>query len=87
MGRLELKHVDSFLRSLGFYLFALTTYNHDRKSLPEISSFQVPGPTKYGQIIYGQALYLRDAVNEIKFSKNVLATSATAMVWSSYIGL
>lgn len=59
--------VDSFLRQMGFWLFDLATYRHARKSLKP--SHGVNGFTSdYGQIIWGQALYLRDGVNEIDSS-------------------
>jgi len=73
-GQPVFSDVDSFLRPLGFVLFDLAIYRHARKVLPEVSPYRddngnvVPGPTEKGQVIWGQALYLRDAVNEIKFS-------------------
>lgn len=64
--------VDTFLRPLGFVLFDLSYYRHSRKALPEPRWFgEVPGATKRGQIIWGQALYLRDAVDELNFSNKL----------------
>jgi len=63
--------VDSFLRSFGFQLFNLTPYRHARKVLPAFSSLLIPGPVEKGQLVWGQALYLRDGVDEIK-SLNLL---------------
>ena len=62
--------VDSFLTQMGFRLFDLATYRHARKSLKpshDASGFV----SDYGQIIWGQALYLRDGVNEINFSSSL----------------
>jgi len=59
--------VDAFVRSLGFVLFDLSIYRHNRKVWPDprwIS--EQPGPTKQGQVMWGQAVYLRDAVHELE---------------------
>lgn len=60
--------VDSFLRPLGFSLFDLAIYRHSRKALPVPTSSPIPGPVERGQVIWGQALYLRDGVDEIESS-------------------
>ncbi len=62
--------VDSFMRQIGFQVFDLATYRHARKSLKP--SYGANGFTSdYGQIIWGQALYLRDGVNEIASSNSL----------------
>ncbi|AFY58610.1 methyltransferase, FkbM family [Rivularia sp. PCC 7116] len=58
-------HIDLFLNSLGFRLFDLATYRHARKALPLPMISQL-GNTKQGQVLWAQALYLRDAVNELE---------------------
>lgn len=58
--------IDSFLRNLGFRLYDLTVYRLGRKSLPPITASPIPGAVERGQIIPGQALYLRDGVEEIE---------------------
>ncbi len=54
--------VDLFLRSLGFQLFDLSTYKHSRKALPKRL---YPHSSGQGQILWGQALFLRDGVREL----------------------
>lgn len=56
--------VDSFLRSCGFCLFELQPYRHARQALPEAAAAR-NAPSAHGQVLWGQALYLRDAVAEI----------------------
>ncbi|UCG55079.1 MAG: FkbM family methyltransferase [Dehalococcoidia bacterium] len=64
--------VDVFLRDLGFALFDLSHYRYSRKSLPEPRwSGQVAIPSKQGQTIWGQVLYLRDGVNELNFTNRL----------------
>jgi len=58
--------VDSFLRPLGFRLFDMALYRHARKVLPQRESAPLSGPDKQGQVLWGQALYLRDGVSEIE---------------------
>lgn len=58
--------VDLYLKSLGFEPFDLSLYRHARKALPEPRWFeQGQDATKRGQLVWGQALYLRDAVAEL----------------------
>lgn len=56
--------IDLFLNSLGFHLFDLSIYRHARKTL-SLPSGEF-GNTEIGQVLWGQALYLRDFVGEIK---------------------
>lgn len=56
--------IDLFLNSLGFHLFDLAIYRHARKTLDlPLGLF---GNTEIGQVLWGQALYFRDFVGEIK---------------------
>lgn len=64
--------VDAFLRSCGFSLFDLGYYHESRRTLPyplladkrhdTDSSVRIFGATTHGQVVYGDALYLRDLV-------------------------
>lgn len=58
--------IDQYLRSIGFVLFELCPYRHDRSVLPQITNNPVPGPSPFGQIIWAQCLYMRDIVGELK---------------------
>ncbi len=58
--------VDLFLGSLGFRLYDLAIYRDDRKALPVLTSSPISTPVERGQVISGQALYLRDVVGEIE---------------------
>ncbi|MDJ0713521.1 MAG: FkbM family methyltransferase [Prochloraceae cyanobacterium] len=61
--------IDLFLSSLGFQLFDLATYRHARKALPLPANSL--GVTQQGQLLWGQALYLRDGVNEIESEQGI----------------
>ena len=63
--------VDSFMRELGFGLFNLETYRLARKSLKPTLDINESGVADFGQIIWGEALYLRDGVNEIDTSSSL----------------
>ena len=52
--------IDQFLQSQGFRLFDLETYRHARRTL-DLPTESL-GNTQIGQVLWGQALYLRDAV-------------------------
>ena len=52
--------IDQFLQSQGFQLFDLETYRHARRTL-DLPTESL-GNTQIGQVLWGQALYLRDAV-------------------------
>jgi len=67
-GQPVFSDVDSFLRQIGFNLFDLYMYRDPRKVLP-VSMKPIRGD--YGQIIWGQALYLRDGVKEINVTSSL----------------
>jgi FkbM family methyltransferase len=52
--------IDQFLQNHGFQLFDLETYRYARRTL-ELPT-QALGNTDIGQVLWGQALYLRDGV-------------------------
>lgn len=60
------RDVDAFVQGQGFRLFDLMPYRHSRRVLPQARRAYFDGaPTKFGQVLWGQALYFRDAVAEI----------------------
>ncbi len=61
--------VDPFMRQNGFWLFDLSVYRKPRKVLS--MSTKPSSWADYGQIIWAQALYLRDGVNEINSSSSL----------------
>jgi len=79
VGFMQLHHdqplfsdIDVFLRDLGFALFDITYYRYSRKSLPEPRwAGQVAIPSKQGQVIWGQVLYLRDGVSELNYTNRL----------------
>lgn len=58
--------VDAYLRDMGFILFDLSVYRHARKGIPIATSQPNSSPVERGQVIWGQALYLRDGAKEIE---------------------
>lgn len=63
-GQAPFADVDSYLRSLGFTLFNLVPARLARKVLsPKMFSTRF-GNTPSGQVVWGNALYLRDAVKD-----------------------
>jgi FkbM family methyltransferase len=55
------RNIDRLLTSSGYSLFDLETYRYSRRALPKPFSYRVPACTDGGQLIWGDALYLRDA--------------------------
>ncbi len=62
------RDIDSFLQPLGFVLYDLTLNRKTRKALSPYLFSQIPRSSERGQLIWGQAVYLRDAACEIKSS-------------------
>jgi hypothetical protein len=54
-------NIDLYLRGLGFSLFDLDLWRYSRANLPRKFVFDMPGPTHQGQVVWADALYLRDA--------------------------
>jgi hypothetical protein len=54
-------NVDSFLRARGFSLFDIEVYRYSRATLPKAFACNIPAQTRDGQVVWGDALYLRDA--------------------------
>jgi len=61
--------VDDFLKQYGFVLHDLILFRHAKKILSPQMFYKYPGPTEYGQVTWGQALYFKDAVPEIRDKK------------------
>jgi FkbM family methyltransferase len=64
-GRAMFSDVDAYLRAKGFTLFDLAPMRHARASLPPLESF-VAEPSSYGQVVWAEALYVRDLVADLK---------------------
>lgn len=58
-GRPLFSDIDVFLRKRGFVLFDLNTVRLARSSLPPLDT-PIADPAQYGQVLAGDALYLRD---------------------------
>ena len=57
-------NTDRLLRAHGFELFGLTGYNYSNAALPAAFATGVLGPTAYGRVLQGDALYFRDAAGD-----------------------
>ncbi|MBF0354338.1 MAG: FkbM family methyltransferase [Alphaproteobacteria bacterium] len=53
-------NIDRYLRDLGFSLFDLDVWRYSRAALPRKFVFDMPGPTHQGQVLWADALYLKD---------------------------
>jgi hypothetical protein len=53
-------NIDRLLREHGFSLFGLETYRYTRGVLPGHFVYHLPAQTREGQVLAGDALYLRD---------------------------
>jgi FkbM family methyltransferase len=54
-------NIDRLLRRLGFSLFDLEVYRYSRAVLPRPFVYRIPAQTVAGQVLWADALYLRDA--------------------------
>lgn len=52
--------IDLYLQENGFSLYALETWNYTRAVLPGRFLNDIPAQTREGQVVWGDALYLRD---------------------------
>jgi hypothetical protein len=53
-------NIDGFLRQLGFTLFKLEPVRYSRSALPRRFLYDIPAQTADGQVVWSDALYLRD---------------------------
>ena len=58
------RNIDRLLTSLGFSLFDLEAHRYSRAALPKPFLIRMPAQTQGGQLMWGDALYVRDAANE-----------------------
>jgi FkbM family methyltransferase len=54
-------NIDRYLRERGFSLFDLEVYRYSRGALPGHFVWRMAAQTREGQVLWGDALYLRDA--------------------------
>jgi len=57
------RNIDRLVTALGFSLFDLEVYRYSRATLPKPFVYRLPAQTSGGQVLWGDALYLRDAGN------------------------
>jgi hypothetical protein len=55
------RNIDRLLTALGFSLFDLEVYRYSRAALPGPFVYRIPAQTQNGQVMWADALYLRDA--------------------------
>jgi hypothetical protein len=53
-------NIDGFLRARGLSLFDIEVYRYSRATLPKAFAANIPAQTVEGQVLWGDALYLRD---------------------------
>lgn len=54
------RNVDRFLTGLGYSLFDVEVHRYTRSALPRPFVYSIPAQTHGGQVLWGDALYLRD---------------------------
>ena len=54
-------NIDRLLREKGFSLFDIEVYRYTRACLPGQFVYKIPAQTTSGQVLWGDALYIRDA--------------------------
>jgi FkbM family methyltransferase len=65
--------IDAFMRANGFRLYDLTLVRLGRKALPPIKPGAAGGAVEHGQVVVGQALFLRDGVSELEGAARLAA--------------
>jgi hypothetical protein len=58
------RNIDRLLTSLGFSLFDLEVHRYSRAALPRPFVYSIPAQTRQGQVLWADALYLRDLGGE-----------------------
>ncbi|MBC8035602.1 MAG: FkbM family methyltransferase [Rhizobiales bacterium] len=53
-------NIDTLLREKGFTLFDMDLWRYSRANLPRRFFYDIPAQTQKGQVLWGEALYLRD---------------------------
>ncbi len=57
-------NIDRFMREQGFNLYGLSTNRYSRRHLPAPFKYRLLAQTVSGQVIWGDALYLRDGASQ-----------------------
>ena len=68
-------NIDRCLRGLGFSLFGADLYHYSRSALPSPFVWNLPAQTLSGQVVAGDALYLRDLGDPAYEQKHRFAVS------------
>ena len=70
------RNIDRILTNIGYSLFDFEVYRYSRKSLPSKFLYNLIAQTERGQILWGDALYIKDYLSpeNIKFLKNISIT-------------
>ena len=55
------RNIDRLVTGMGFSLFDIEVYRYSRAKLPKPFVYRIPAQTHSGQVLWGDALYLRDA--------------------------
>ena len=58
-------NVDRYLKARGFELFHLTTRHYSTAALPSKFLYREPGPTEFGRVLQGDAMYARDLASRL----------------------
>lgn len=53
-------NIDRLMRELGFSLFDIEVYRYSRAALPGHFVYDIPAQTREGQVVWGDALFMRD---------------------------
>jgi hypothetical protein len=69
IGGALFSEVDTLLRESGFVLFDLILGRRGRKAFSQASTYDEGGWTSIGQIVTGEGLYLRDAVDALRYCR------------------
>lgn len=54
------RNIDRILTGNGYSLFDIEVYRYSRAVLPKQFAYRIPAQTRWGQVLWGDALYLRD---------------------------
>ncbi len=73
-------NIDRYLRDLGFSLFDLELYKYSRSALPAPFVYDIPAQTEAGQVLWGDALYLRDLGDPLYENKHPFEVTRDRML-------
>ena len=69
-GRPLFSEIEMYMREIGFYLYDIDTYRHQRSSLPPIEKVYSQ-PSSVGQMLWGDALFMRDMIGSPSSLKRI----------------